>query len=431
MSFLFNIDKSNENRTVYTIFGIKLSIYNDNSIIGYLLSPLQKLCRVIKIRNFIKNHNKYNNRKDKSIKKRLVMTTGNISLINAIAAMKQISKPDDNIQYEDYLYIWSININKEFRECCDKIASLHPFKKIYYFEDSFKKQLNAFSQRYHNLWLMDDFLRLNLYDFDEIISTNVTQYMKLIEKLYPEKKFYLIDESAFGRFPKGTCKYNNVINFIMPKYSEKIDYMGFDFETAKKIVDLEKDEFLKVSNKCVEFYPIEIDIKQENKVIIFCGTWGAIDNYSTKDIHDIEIKIIDTLTQKGYTILYKPHPRDITHYEETENFKLLKTRLPLECYPFENAVATVSLLSFSSMQSYYFNKLPGFICMNQMKLKDDRPRTFIREYSPPIEDILDINPAEYSFRELKDLITKRYLEFYERKPMLSENKTMLNIYNKD
>ena len=135
MEPIFRIDKSNENRIKYVIFGMKISMYRDNCIADYLLKPFKKIINYFRIKFFIRAHNSYRMRGNKSVKRRLIITTGNISLINAIAALNQLSKKDSETKYEDYLYVMNNNKNAEFKDTCEKIASLHPFKEIYYNED--------------------------------------------------------------------------------------------------------------------------------------------------------------------------------------------------------------------------------------------------------------------------------------------------------
>lgn len=427
MKFIFNIDKTNQNRTIVRIFGIKLSFYKECTILDYFIKPVTKLVRNLKIKKFVSNHKKYVSVKKNKIKKRLILTTGNISLINAIAAMNQ---EDTQVEeFEDYLYIWSVNKNKDFRDCCEKIASLHNFKKIFHFEDFLPKQILTFSQRYANQWLIDDFLRLNLFDFDEIWATNVNQYLELMNKLYPYTKYSMIDESAFGKFSKGN--YKNVAKFIMPTYLNKIDTLGFSDEEQKRFVELKKENFIKVADKCAKMYPLnfEIDIKEQDKIIIFCGTWGGFNKYGTDEVVKMQINLVKEFERKGYVVFFKPHPRDIFCYEKIKNLNLLKTRLPLECYNLDNVIATISIRSFSSMQPYYYRNVAGFISQTDLDYNFDLTMKFIEEYTPSIDLLRCIDPNKYSKKELKTYLLKLHKDFLEKKPLLSQNKNLINLYN--
>ena len=432
MEPIFRIDKSNENRIKYVIFGMKISMYRDNCIADYLLKPFKKIINYFRIKFFIRAHNSYRMRGNKSVKRRLIITTGNISLINAIAVLNQLSKKDSETKYEDYLYIWTINKNPEFRSTCDKIASLYPFKKIYHYEDSIKRQSKAFSNKYHVSGVIKDFLKLNLYKTDDIIATNVVQNLKPIKELYPQTKFYLIDESAYGRCPKCNLKYyKNVINFIMPKYLDKIDYLDFTPDLSNKFIDLDKQEFLNVSEKCVKMFPINIESNPEDKIIIFCGTWGNIGGYNSTYVHNLEMQLVEKLCKQGYKILFKPHPRDITEYQENELFKIFRSRLPLECYHFENVVATVSLISYSSLQSYYYNNIPGFVYYFENDIYSNVSSALIKEYTPNLKELLKIDINNMTLKEVKDYIEKLYLDFLNPKPLLSQNELLINLYREE
>lgn len=392
----------------------------------FFKTPFIKIEIFIKSKIFSHKNKLYLKEATKQTKKRLILTTGNISLINSIAALKQ--KNNSN-EYEDYLYIWSINKNPEFKECCKQIASLYPFKKIYFFEDYLKKQLIDFVISDHKNFTIKHLIKLNLFDIDEIFAVNIILFLKLLKKLFPNTPYYILEESAFGTFSRSD--YDNVREFIMPTYLGKIDNIGFSEKNKKKFVELDKNLFIEIADKCAKMCPLNIENKTEDKIIIFCGTWGDIEQYKEKEVFKKEQEIIKKLQDIGYIIYFKPHPRDLHNYIETDNFKILNSRLPLECYKFENIIATVSLLSYSSLQSYHYRKLPSFICLNYFKnLTFNKSLALLNEYTPSVDLILNINPKEYSSNELREKFTEIYLDFINKKPMLSQNRAILRLFIK-
>ncbi|MBQ4115221.1 hypothetical protein IJD34_07435, partial [bacterium] len=269
--------------------------------------------------------------------------------------------------------------------------------------------------------IIKDLIDLKLYDIDEIYAVNIIQFINIVNILYKSIPCCYIEESAFGTFSKG--HYQNVQKFIMPTYLDKIDNRGFSDSEKNKFVNLKSEYFIQVADECVKMYPLNIDCAPEDKIIIFCGTWGDLQCYTESEFAQKEEEIIEKLQNKGFVVYFKPHPRDNREYKETANFKILKTKLPLECYVINNLVATVSLLSFSSLQSFHYRKVPGFVCLNYFELKDEKALTLLSEYTPSVDLILDINTNEYSLQALKNEVTRRYLDFLNSKPMLSKNAT--------
>jgi len=75
------------------------------------------------------------------------------------------------------------------------------------------------------------------------------------------------------------------------------------------LVNIDKNKFIKVGRPQIEYIkPVEIETYGK-KVILYAPTWeGGFDEMNYSSIMKYGEKIIDTLIEEGYFILYKPHP---------------------------------------------------------------------------------------------------------------------------
>ena len=178
---------------------------------------------------------------------------------------------------------------------------------------------------------------------------------------------------------------------------------------------------------------MDVELNSNDKNIIFLATFCSKKSsqfFTFEELMTYQNAIIEKLIEKGYKVYFKPHPRDLTEYKDNKNFKILKTKLPLECYNLKDkCLAIVSLFSSALCQIYHYQKIAGFCATDLIKkAENDIGINIIKEYSPNINLLLKIDTKSKTFQELRDEINKEYLTFIKDKPLLSENKTIEKIY---
>lgn len=407
MNKLFSVNNKNNVIEIY-VLGIKIKYSINKKLYKKKLNP------------FLKAQKEYINRPRKTIKRRLFLTTGNLNLLNSMTIIKQLNAKD----CEDDLLIYSHIINPEFDECCQKIASLHTFHKIH--------TLYGTEFKFEEYFVLND-----LYEYDEIYFSNQEQFINLTKKIFPYADWIITDEGAAGKLYDESCDYNKAKHLIGHTYLGKLDYFGFSQETLKKVIEVDKSVFLNIANKCAEFYPLNVNLNPEDKAIIFCGLWYEASGFEKDEYIRIQNEIIEKLINLGYKILFKPHPRDPRKYIDNENVIMLETRLPLECYNHPNIVGTVSILSNSTLNMYYFQGIAGFSphIINNPEYKPNFDKDFaivkfmVQEYTTPIEDLYSIDANNYSPKELKYILNEKCKQYTNRKTLLTKNKVFIDFIN--
>ena len=433
---LFHIDKIRKNTNVIykaSFLGIKFSI-NVNEQVGIF----DMIFAPVKFLFFKYKYNKFVNRKDKKIKKRLFLTNGNLNLLNTLAVIYQFKLNENSIN--DFA-TWSDVSNPKFEEITDEIMHLTEVNNHYHFYHiSRNKDFSNF------------FIKNMLCEYDEIYSVNTVEYIEVLKKLFPNAKYYLIEEGMLGLIISNLLNNNIIDAWIFSNYLNKLDYLcvNTEIKEGKRCLSLnnninmktiDKEEFLKLSKRCEEKHPFDIELKPEDKNIIFCGTYLGVQPsiLSLQDVINIQHNLIERLIKKGYTVIFKPHPRDDETYEQSDMFKILKTRIPLECYSLaDRSLAVVSLESTVSCQMYHFQGIPGF-CDYSFILQNKDPNAvnndcipltlgskIIMEYTPSVELLLTVDTEGKDFNTLKSEINGKYLNFIKDKPKLSENKNFVN-----
>lgn len=434
-----------KNHKVINIFGVKFKISKTKKFKEYLKSLPQKIlyignsykgstkfkvvriCGITfkhkvnldkKVKKFVRLNNQFLNRKNKSIKRRLFLTTGNISLLNNLTIIKQLNEPN----CEDVLFIFSIMKNPAFDESCQKMASLHNFKKIYSFNSSSSD-------------LREYFIKNKLYNFDEIYFSNQYHFHLLSKELYPNTDWILTDEGAVGKLARPHyCDYDKVKKIMMLNYLDKLDFFGIDEQNMKKIVTLDKKLFLEIGKKCAAIYPVNLDLKPDEKAVIFCGTWWEGSGLTKEQYFELQDGTLERLISLGYKVFFKPHPRDPRNYINNPNISILKTTLPLECYNFD-VEAVVSLCSLATLHIPYLQNIPGFtvpICdrLNigfEFKWLGMLMKKLTEEYTTPVDELLSVNPKLYTKQELKSILMTKCKNYINSKPILSQNRELIKF----
>ena len=400
-SKLFYIE-NNPRKYILNILGLKLTF-----------SKIKK-----KINEFNKNNSKYINKSTKNKTKRIFFTSGNLSLLNTISIIKQLNASN----CEDTLVIVSHLTNENFEKAIKIMSSLHNFKKIYTY----------FHSDDIDLFILNN----QLYDYDEVYYSHQLSYVHLMEKLYTNSKLIMTDEGPNGKLKIPNVNYENVTKMIMHEYLDnKIDSFGFSDEIKKKIIPLDKSIFLDVANSCAKECPVNINTKEDEKIILLCGLWWENTGLTKEEYIELQETYIQKFLEKGYTLWFKPHPRDNRDYIKNDKVKILQTALPLECYRFDNVVATVSFLSTSSLFSYYFSNIPGFqikkvnIKQSDCDITQILVKEIVQDYAPSIEYLLDLDTKHLSLFETKEKIKDVYLNYMNKLPNISENKDMIKLAN--
>ncbi len=414
--YLEKFKNEKNNNLIYRIhfMGIKfsLSIYEQLSIFDALFTP-------VKYPLFRYKYNKYINKKDKKIIKRLIVTNGNLNLINTLSIINQHNL---NKNAKNDFANWSGISNPEFETTTEEII----------------KQAGGNRQfRFYLCGRLKDvvnyFVKNLLCEYDEIFCPNFPELIEIYQKLFPKSKFFVTEEGVCNLALFDIIK--NVEKCIFSNYLNKLDFSC----TNKAILSMgggapdafNKEEFLKIAEKLEKKYPFDIELKQEDKNVIFCGTYSGLKFWTLEEIINYQNNIIENLLEKGYTVIFKPHPRDGYKYKENEKFKILKTKIPLECYSLKDkCLAVVSLFSSASCQIYHYQGIAGFCSHNLIRNTDDFGLNVIEQYTPPVESLLEINANGRTFKELQIQITNKYLDYIKEKPFLHENKLLNEFYER-
>lgn len=434
-----------KNHKVINIFGVKFKIsktkkfkehlktlprkifFLGNTYKGIAKFKVLRICGITfkhkvnldkKVKNFVRLNNQFLNRKNKTVKRRLFLTTGNISLLNNLTIIKQLNESN----CEDVLFIFSIMKNPAFDESCRKMAGLHNFKKIYSFNSSSSD-------------LREYFIKNKLYNFDEIYFSNQYHFHLLSKDLFPNTDWILTDEGAVGKLARPHyCDYDKVKKIMMLNYLDKLDFFGIDEQNMKKIVPLDKKLFLEIGKKCAAIYPVNLDLKPDEKAVIFCGTWWEGSGLTKEQYFELQDGTLERLISLGYKVFFKPHPRDPRNYINNPNISILKTTLPLECYNFD-VEAVVSLCSLATLHIPYLQNIPGFtvpICdrLNigfEFKWLGMLMKKLTEEYTTPVDELLSVNPKLYTKQELKSILMTKCRNYINSKPILSQNRELIKF----
>ncbi len=407
---LFNIEK------ISNLYQIKIRLTFLFIKFSFKIFKLQKFKLIL----FNYKYKKYlKSKKDNTIR-RLFLTNGNLNLINTLSLINQLEL---NKNSKNTLLVWT-PADEEYEKVLKNISNTTPLEKYLSFCNK--------SHDYVVKYFIDNFLT----DYDEIYFTNGHELFYRIAKLYPNIIQNITDEGINPLYPANFIDYSKIKNIYFTNYLNKINRIGaLSYWRGGVSRNISKDEFLKISSKLEKLYPLDIKLNPNNKNIIFLATFCSKKSsqfFTFEELTAYQNTIIKKLIKKGYKVYFKPHPRDLKEYKDNENFKILKTKLPIECYNLKDkCLAIVSLFSSALCQMYHYQNIAGFCATDLIKKADnDIGINIIKEYSPNVNVLLEINTKSKTFEELRDEINKEYLNFIKDKPLLSENKVIEKLYEK-
>ena len=214
----------------------------------------------------------------KKMKKRLFITTGNLSLLNALTLIKMNKE-----KCEDSLIIFSFNMPDKFISANQQMASLANFKKIEWLHD----------------WVETKF---NFDDFDEIYS--------LAGLKIKHPKLYWFDE-GFGYVYKSFCSPH------FPKKTYYWNYLG-KCVSENEAINSEPDKrcFLQICQEIAQKDTNKIEIPKDKKTVLIAAQYFLNYLYCPEEKLNFYKELSAYCIQKGFHVYLKPHPReDIAPYE--------------------------------------------------------------------------------------------------------------------
>ncbi len=339
------------------------------------------------------------------MKKRLFLTTGLISLINALCIIKQNAQAD----FEDTLVIISFSQDENFVNTNRKIASCHNFSKIYFL----KKEKELFS-------LFD------LNNFDCIYSAT---FSIIYNRLNRYKNLYIFDEGP-GSVTTDLTALKNLKGIYSPCFLNKLSI--FNVNKNVKRIETDSDVFKKVSKTVVNL--LNEDTKPKtSKNVLFIGHY-VYRRLSDKKALEFYKKYIDYFINLNYDVYLKTHPRDIdtivpvleNDYKNNSKFHILKTGLPIEAYDY-NFDLVIGSYSGTLVTLAHFRKIPSLqLPMYELYgcnfgLGYKKFFVLYDAYTPKFEEMEDV------LSKTKEEIWHRYIKIINKKQKLSDNTELKNI----
>lgn len=353
-------------------------------------------------------------KKCKSCKKRLFITTGNISLINILALLNNL----ENDGYEDYLIIESTTGTNKFWEINSNIAKKYKFKKIFLF----------YSIRFDTAFILN-----NLFDFDEVFVLNKKDQIETIKELLPSTIINLYEEGAGSLANFKNCNDLNINKFYTHKYLDKLDGLNMPINVSEKMQFQDTKAFNEIAEQITQEYPLNINFNNEDKSVIFCGTyWNPRLDPPKEEFEQSQLELINSLTDCGYKIYYKPHPRaeELYGLDKNSNVQMLDSVIPIELCNID-VLAIVSSSTCCIAPAHYWG-IPCFSDISEYSLEQNNElginifRFIIKEYSPDYRELLKIDTKNLSREEVKTKIKEIYDNYLKDKPDLSVNKRVID-----
>lgn len=335
--------------------------------------------------------------------KRLFITTGLISLVNALTIVQ-----NDNQPHEDTLLILSFNQDENLKQTSLRIASLHNFKQILFF----KKEKELLKN-------------IDIHFYDEVYSVTMTRLYKYLNK---HSNWYLFDEGA-GYAISDIRKYKNLKRFYYTNFLNKFELA--DFPETMQICSIDKNRFLTISDQIIEILHEPMKLSTDRNVL-FIGhyIYRKLGENFTLDYYK---KYISLFLKLGYNVYFKAHPRDedilIPKLKETfkdDKFHIFQSSLPIEIYNYNFNIAAGSY-SGTLISLPHYRKIPAInlpmkeLYLTNVGMNFKKFFALYDEYTPSLNDLKPYLP------ESKDILWTQYKNIIKNKPKISYNTKLKEI----
>jgi hypothetical protein len=179
---------------------------------------------------------------------------------------------------------------------------------------------------------------------------------------------------------------------------------------------------------------IKLNLESDKKYILLCGPDVDSKRFiKIKNIYDI----INNLTNKGYMILFKKHPRDTDPYIFPDSVMNIDTAYPVELYDI-NVVAAINFSGSMCITLPYFNDIAVFSDMRHIKNKKiDLPymqiltHFIVNQYTAPIELLLNFDYDNKSPEILRDKCMELFKRHIDEIPDVENNKVIINFIKRN
>lgn len=428
INFCKIIDKNGNTLIEMRLFGCRL-LLPYRGLISYVYDNVKKVkyfFKRIEEEKYEKEREKFlqakknylSRRSSRAVMRRLFITTGNLQLINILAIIEQL-KETDECPAENHILVWSSLSNRGFETLNRRLARFYGVSQYY----------EACGEGWSFRKVGRLLIKHRLYDIDEIYSLQQQEHLELYRDLFQGVEHIITDECLHSLIPSPQMIATHSHKMITTCYLNKLDYVEFSGRTWQ-VQHIRADKFQEIAAQCTKLFPWPYRTDSDRKTIVYCASYYARWwPFTAERLEEMQKSIVQKLVDKGYFVLYKPHPRDKKLPRESNNLKILHTRLPLECYRLDGVLAVVSLFSSASSQIYHYNGVPGFVDYNFLEeVLLDHLSLLIKDYTPPVDLLLDLEVAKMSYAQLQMVINNLYKSHMECKPKLSENKQFSKAY---
>lgn len=349
-------------------------------------------------------------------RKRLFLTTGNLSLINANCYIHDCL----NKNFENLLYIGGCG-SKQFIEHNNIIANFGNYKKIIF------EQIDT-SCKNHPETISELIKKNKLNNVNEVVCVCHWAYLNVINQLFPNAKLSIIFESL-PIFKCDGLVQNKISTLYLNNYLGKLDY-PFKLKRDTKILKTNQNNYKKYITQIRKNLNLQIKLPKEGKWVLLCGA-GFTQKFFGENINEKFIKLLKT---KGYEVMFKKHPRDSHDYSYLRGeVELLEESYQIEFY---NLSDFVGVCAYNSNLLYTLPDLgiPTFaIIIDEMKKENPEDLSIIRftyiaeNYALPFEELLNAD-LNKSTNELQKHFLNKLKERLKNKPVLSKNQIFLEKF---
>ena len=338
-------------------------------------------------------------------KKRLFITTGLISLINALTIIEQQSEE----QCEDTLIVVSFNQNEEFIKTQTRIASLHNFKQIIFY----KKEKELIKN-------------INFEQYNAVYCITFYKLTKLFSKL---TNCYIFDEGP-GYAIFNVQRLKNLSGFYITNFLEKFSFIDAPAQIPVKFINI--DVFNSIAEKVLKEFG-ESSILPTSRNVLFIG------HYVYRKLGDdfaeaFYKKYIDYFIALGYNVYFKAHPRDNDvilpilkeTYKNNPSFKILENKLPIEIYNYDFDLV-IGAYSGMLVSLPHYRKIPSLNLPMKELYHTDVGMNFKKffalydEYTPSFDEM------KFVLDKSKQEIWNHYEHILQTKEKLNDNKLLKQI----